>query len=391
VSGRRGSAPGSRRARSLALVLAGAGGLTPAPAAAEPTVEHRLETGAEYDTNVLRLEVPDDVQAGLPGAGLVRAGWRTRLAARLGRGDALVGHVVAGGKKFLSSAGADEDVGIVSANLRYDRALTERRSIVSARASYYDAFGPPRAQRNFRNADAELALTLVGPDGHRLSAHLGARRFTYKSDADFDWGGPHAGVGYATTVWRAETDADSASSIDIAVDYRVERRSYAGLAFANGCPAGAEPEPTCLVPTALARADLHHRASAELAYTGDRVYALRYETQVTDSNSVGQSAIRHRLELSLTAELPGEIFATVRGALLYNVFLDSLLIARDVSAQSFVSIDDENRNTFIVHVARDVGPRWTVEAQYALYTNEFATQELDYRRQTFYAGLTLSL
>jgi hypothetical protein len=122
-------------------------------------------------------------------------------------------------------------------------------------------------------------------------------------------------------------------------------------------------------------------------YTGDRIYAGRYELQVLDSNSYGQSLVRHRLELTVTSELAAGVLVTARGVVQYNVFLDAQLVPDDDNAQTFVSIEDENRNALVLHASRELAGGWTAEARYAFYSNEFATEEIRFRRQTGYLGL----
>ena len=138
--------------------------------------------------------------------------------------------------------------------------------------------------------------------------------------------------------------------------------------------------------TNLDRADLHHSLAAELIYTGRRIYSGRYELEVNDSNSYGESLVRHRLKLGFTTELWREIFLTAEGSILFNQYLDPLLLAHDEQARTFLSIDEENRNSLSVHLSRAIGGGFSVEARYAIYSNEFTNQELSFRRQTVYAG-----
>ena len=56
----------------------------------------------------------------------------------------------------------------------------------------------------------------------------------------------------------------------------------------------------------------------------------------------------------------------------FGLSMDPFL-ARDVQTQDFVAID-ENRNGLIVQLSRDLGDVLTIEARYAIYSNEFATK-----------------
>ena len=72
--------------------------------------------------------------------------------------------------------------------------------------------------------------------------------------------------------------------------------------------------------------------------------------------------------------------------MLVNVYLDPLLLARDEQATTFVSIEDENRNSLSLHLSRPVGEHWSAEVRYAIYSNEFTNDELSFLRQTAYLG-----
>jgi hypothetical protein len=379
---------------TLAVVVAAAlVGANPALAGADGA-EVTLEAGSEYDSNVHHTEVVDATTDPVVASPLVRFGGRLRRAWRSGQNRRAALAAVVAAKLFAEAEGGSENVTALALDGTYDVGLPARRAVVTARGSYYDAFGVdalgegPNTARTFAVADGGGALTLAGPGSHRVSAHGGWRHFRYKPDHDFDWNGPTYGLRYATALWRDEADGEAdATSVDVVASYRLERRGFQGGAFDNGCAEGTPVEPACFVPTGLSRIDLLHAAAAEITYTGDRMYSGRYEVQVNDSNSFGQSLVRHRFELTLTSELPAEIFATAKLIIQYNTFLDELLLARDVSALTFVSIEDENRNALVLHAARDVTATWTVEARYALFTNEFATEEVKFRRQTGYLGL----
>lgn len=354
-----------------------------------------LEGGSEFDTNIHRLELGEEAMDEVVASPLMRGGARLRLSYKPKKGQQLRMTGFGGAKLFTTEDGQSENVAIVSLTGHYGRALRSRSMVLGVRGNYYDAFGYEpfgagglvNEGRNFSLGNIEATATVVGPRQHRLTMHAGYQSFTYKPDEDFDWSGDHYGLQYQTTFWRGDPDEDlDAASVDVSVGYRLSRRGYRGRAFTNVCGADEMPEPRCFLPTDFDRADMHHAAGAELVYTGDRIYSARYEVQISDSNSYGQSLVRQRFEVGLTTETWAEIFLTARAAVQFNTFLDPLLLARNVQAQTFVTIDDENRNSLSLHLARDVGKDWSVEARYALFTNEFATQELSFRRQVFYLG-----
>lgn len=357
----------------------------------QPELALAIEAGTEYDSNPLRLELVGDGDAGVDGSPLFRLGARGRLSWRPSSSSRLALQTFAGAKWFTEDPARDENVVIAQVNARYDLALPSRRALVGVRFDNYQADGFDLGgggidTRTFSSRDPALSVTLIGPGAHRFTGHAGVRWFRYNPDADFDWFGDHYGVDYSTNLW-SDDDAVEPTSLGVRAGYRLERRDYRGRAFANGCGPDPEPEPGCFVPTARGRDDLYHAAYAEVSFAGERIYAARYELQVADSNSFGQSLVRHKWELSVTSELPWGLFATARGFIRYNVFLDPLLLARDVQNQTFISIEDENRNGLVVHVARDFADSWTAEVRYSLYSNEFASRDVSFRRQTAYGGL----
>lgn len=366
-----------------------------APALARPAVwTLKLEGGTEYDTNIHRLEIPEDEPREVDEAPVMRSGARFASSWRHADDRRVVLTGFGGAKLFLSEDGQNENVVVAAGDARYEWALPSRQSVVGVRASYYEAFDYqplsdlPPAGRNFATYAGEAFLTLSGPGAHRITGYAGYRDFEYKPQPDFDWDGDHYGLRYRTSSWRGDPDSDpDAAPVEMVVDYHLERRNYAGLAYTDTCGEEGDDDPRCFVPTDLSRVDMQHSVSAEVVYTGQRIYSGRYELEVNDSNSHGQAWVRQRLELGLTAELGWQLYATIKATVQLNTFLDPLLLAPDVQAQSFITIEDENRNSLIAHLARDVAERWTAEARYALYTNEFATQALSFRRQTVYLGL----
>lgn len=365
---------------------------------AETTQSLRLEAGAEYDSNIHRFEVGEEMGVPIEAAPLGRIGARYRLQGRLGGANSVRLHAFAGAKFYGTESGQSENVTIAQADLGYSHTLRSRSAVLGAQGSFYDAShvnpfdaAPTVVPRTFSTAGVEGLVTLFGPGRHRLTASAGLRTFTYDPRPEFDWSGEHYGLVYRTTLWRGDPDSDlDASSIELTAGYRLERRGYRGSAFTKTCPDQEDPElQHCLPgPTALGRSDLLHAAHAEALYAGERIYSARYEIQANDSNSYGQSLVRQRLELKVTTELfSSGVYLTATGTVLLNLFLDPLLLAPDVASQTFISIEDENRNALAVHLARDLAERLSVEARYAIYSSEFATRERRFRRQIAYLGL----
>lgn len=354
-----------------------------------------LEGGSEYDSNLHRVEVLDGEVAGVDQGTLMRSGARYQQVYRPAKGQRLVLDLRGALKLFAVPEGQSENLAVVFLDGLYDRQLGSSKAVIGLRGSYYDAidirpFGDgerPVVGRSFRSSEAGASLSLPGGGAHRLSMQAGLRDFVYKPDDDFSWRGQELGLHYGALFWIGDPDQDEeAASVELRAVYRAGIRNYQGPAFRNTCGADEMAAPECFVPTEESRADLHHAAIVEAVYTGRRIYSLLYGADVIDSNSYGQASLRQRVELAITTAIPAKIYLTGRAIVRINTFLDPLLLARDVQSQSFVSIEDENRNSLSLHLARDFGKRWGLEARLAMYSNEFATEELSFRRQTAYFG-----
>lgn len=382
--------------RLLALALAS---FAAAPAWGQTAFEGKVGAGAEVDTNIHRVEVVPGDEGSVVTAPLARAGASGELGWR--RGDVAALIKAAGvAKVFFSDSGQAENVAVLAVDARGSRAVGDQGARLGLRGVYYNAaaLSPLDSEnenvlgRNFVTAAGEITCAVPGPARHRVLAAAGYRDFVYKPNDEFSWRGEHLRLTYANDFWLGDPDTEQASAIELSVGYAISRRRYRGPAFADGCMPGAEIEPECFIATGNPRRDLHHAVSIEGSYTGTRIYSARYQLQITDSNSFGQSLVRQRVDLSVTSEIPRTgVFATLQLAVLFNHFLDPLLLARDVEAQTFVSIDEENRNAVIAHATRDLFGAWAVEARYAFFTNEFATDERRFRRQTIYGGLVYTL
>lgn len=349
--------------------------------------EGRVEAGAEWDSNVHRVEVDPMGTVEAVAAPLGRAGFRLDGTGRRGSwGRWAVG--AQGLVRTVLSDEGGEDVGVAGADGRWDRAIGQRRAQLGARASYYDVIGlgPGTGARTFALAAADGVLVLGGDDGARFAVSAGGRDFRYKPDADFDWRGVALGARATTTVWSRGDD----TTLDLSVGYQLERRGFEGLAFTNGCAPSDPVTPMCFVPTSEARADLHHALAAELTFTGNVVASVGYTLAVNDSSSYGQSLARHRLAASVTAELPWRVYGTAGLALQVDQYLDPLVLARDVTSQTFTSIDDENRSEVSLRLSRAVRAGFAAELRVATYADSLSDDDLRFRRTVVYTGLTWS-
>ncbi len=344
-----------------------------------------LEAGGEADSNVRRVEVGPDTTEQPIAAGLFRLGGRAA-----GRGTTRYGSWIVDGLGLLRAVAAPADtgesIGVVAGDARWDVAIPHRAAHAFVRGDLYDvlSLGDVESTRAFESRGAEAGVVIADGD-RKVTVAGGARDVTYKPDHDFDWTGPSLGVRVDAPLWRAA--GDEPRSLDLAADYRFERRSFAGLAYADGCAPGAAPDPMCYVPTTAKRAALYHRALVRVTYTGERVFSAGYELVVDDSTSYGQSVIRHRALASATSELGARVIATASAILELDQYPAPLLVARGVNGMSFSSIDDDNRNMISILVGRPIAGEWTVEARWAYWANAFSSDAYSFRRQLVYVGI----
>lgn len=375
-----------RRAFVVALTLASSCAHAHAHAQGNDAlrVTGAVEAGVEGDSNAHRAYSEQPLLGTTPAA-VARAALRAKATFRPMRSRSWELSALVAGKHFAGAPGvADEDVLVVGADARFVQSLGERPAALALHLSLYDALERDDGdgeEHDFRTGDATASLTLLregAPDRATLS--VGYRAFRYKPDGDYDFGGEHLGLAVA----RRWPLGDLGPVVALGLDYTASRRGYAGEAWENRCPADAMVEPACLFRAGVARGDLLHVAAASLGWSGDRLVDLRYELSLDDSTSFGQSFLRHRVELGLTTDLLLRLVLTARLTVQLTQFLDPVLFARDVGV---FTIEDENRNSLLLHLARDLGERVALEARLALHANELATDELGYRRITAYAGV----
>src|SRR5690606_341346 len=107
----------------------------------------------------------------------------------------------------------------------------------------------------------------------------------------------------------------------------------------------------------------------EVTWIGGVVAAIGYQLTVIDSNSYGQSLVRHRTTVSATRSLPLGLYATLLGTLQIDQYLDGLVLQTDLQRSEFTSLDDENRSSLQLRLGRPVSAAWSLEARAAIWRN----------------------
>ena len=365
-----------------------------------------LSLGPEYDSNANRAETVADAQTSpdtptgsflLRTQGTLRMNWRTSS-------NSLRLYATAAGKIFFNPAVFDQDTFVLSLGGE-DRVRVARFLHLAVVADYYDAWqlqvAPYRA-RDFRSGTVLGRLYFLDPLGE-VALSGGYRGFQYKPDPYFDF---QAGQVTAYAVARLVFGANDDHELDVAATYHMERRWFAGVVenFADpqnppGTPPPVPPLPPCaygypiaqrcLIAGTDSRRDWFHEAGLELTYVGPLLVAVGYGLQINLSNSFGQSLLRHIVTLKISYRFPWSLYATLKAQLYASTFLDPVLLDQRFNAQTFVSIDDENRNNVIVDLERPIGDTGlAVNARYSIFTNEISPSPVSFLRQVVYLGLT---
>ncbi|MDB4962945.1 MAG: hypothetical protein JWP01_2944 [Myxococcales bacterium] len=351
-----------------------------------------IEGGGEADTNVQRVETGPGLTTHRVDAGVMRLGAKVdRRAKLLGGAYAVVAGFLS--RIVANTEASTENVSLLTAELRYLRPIEDRPVSLGLGAIVADAqpITDEIGARTFRNLGADALLVLDSGQGEQASKHLtigvGVRDFTYKENHDFDWSGPIATGRIDLTLWQP---SGGTRSLELAAWLAFEGRYYESTALANACPPGAPPSDSCSAGTSLPRRDRVERIGVELTWTGKVVAAAGYQLTVIDSNSYGQSLIRHKATISATRSLPLALYGTALATLQIDQYPDGLVLKKDTQRSEFTSLDDENRSSLQLRIGRPVSDAWSIEARAAIWRNLGGEMETTFRRASIYAGAVYS-
>lgn len=323
-------------------------------------------------------------------AGLLRLTALGRIAYRVGDRHLLSAAYGGGGKVFLGDEARSADELVQQAAAAW--AVRVARTLISLEGTYYDAF-QRESQRDFRTGGGQVRATF-GLGALSLTGSAGYRGLEYKPFPDYSFHGPSLGV----ELSRAFSLGSGADVVDwnLLGSYTVAARQYRGLAQGTPEPCPGRPEDLCNRWAGTRHQDLNHLLRAEVNYLGNLDATLFYSLEANQSNSHGETFVRHAVGLAFTARLVWSIFATAKGVLQFSRFADPFVVSR-ISTETFISIEDENRSRLAFQLARDVAPGLAVNLRYSLFVNEsLSTAEGEreasmpaFLRHTLFAGLRL--
>jgi hypothetical protein len=370
-----------------------------------------LTVGPEWDSNANRAEVlvGDVSPADPPQASfLLRTtaqGWLSWVS----RINLLRASLNVGGKVFFDPAVQDQDVFVMAFSVE-DRVRVARPVHLGISADYYDAYQAPVApyrHRDFRNGSVQARVFLVSRIGEVVFTG-GFRGFEYKPNAAFDFNAGQFGI---NAIARLRLGPSGDHELDFASSYHFEQRFFDSVVQTlnetyhpnpppppmNGMPSDPQPcslgkpiQTYCLVDGTDARNDWLHEMGVEATYVGALLVSFGYAAQLNTSNSFGQSLYRHIFTLKLAYRLPWNLYAAAKAQLYVTKYLDPVLLDPGVNSQTFVTIDDENRNALILDLERPIGTTGlAIDARYSWFTNELSSQsKVSFQRHVVYLGLT---
>ncbi len=359
----------------------------------------RLAAGSEWDTNARRAIQGADAEGdnvAFPLAsrpfdvvsdGLVRVVVDSAGALQFGANHGLRGHYVLGAKRFFTESTEDllvQEIGLAS----------QHRWSKSFQLGLNGTYKGSRIRSGLRDYDV-----LTGGVGGtvRLAKHwrvdLQARltRFLFAAETRFNYWGPRGSLGLSFRPRRG---------FSFSLRGGATSRLYDGRALvegvfvdATGTPVGgAETILTfCENPEAVRqqgyvcepagrRRDVEFTGSAGISYRGAFLVSAQYLLRLQRSNSDFENIDRHRLELTATFVLPGQITMNILGSLQFNQGVS-------ITDQKFLADSDENQNSVNVGLQRPLTDAMYLEARYSLFTNQFSAADVTFFRHTIYAGL----
>jgi hypothetical protein len=281
------------------------------------------------------------------------------------------------GKRFFDQAARGDDVFVAQAGANGTFRVAGR-TILGLAGGYYDAFQRgPVDRRDFRSLAPALRIEQGFARAAQLTLGGGYRWFTFKSDGNFSFAGPTAFVTarqmFPGNLERGEADWEWTAGASL------EWRSFEELACTSADCAAQPASP----PHRLDRFWVTH---VELTRTTAFLLAAGAALHVNQSNSYGEGLVRGVFHARAVVPLPWALSLSSRADLVATHYWNSLFLAQAVqdpnAGAPLVSVEDENRSTLRIELARPLGQGFEIGARYVLYTSFPSSGSVDYRRQT---------
>jgi len=325
-----------------------------------------IRTGAEYDTNVHRTGLERSVGDVLTRYFAVLEG--ELPAAEEGRLALDLRH---GGKLFAREHASDTL--LTEARLEYRHRLG-RHAYAMFAANTKDRLerrrgGADVPHQDYNRGGGEFGVGVgLGPVEGFLTG--GWRYFAFRPNPASSNHGPQGTLGVSV---------DLDERLRARAQYTVAHRIFRAIRFVRREGEGGDPVVRRDQSGAL-RNDRLHIGRIGSSFRGAFIVSLHYQLLRNDSNSYGQELTRHGIELRGTAPLPWQLYLSGELQVQRTNYGDPLFLSADLE------VDEENRNSAVVSLARVFGEHWEMEAQYRLFIEELGASS-DYRRQTASLGV----
>ncbi len=332
--------------------------------AAELDGRVRLSTGAGVDTNARR----DYSQLGAVSDGMLSLTGAAEGRVQFERAQ-LSGTYDGGLRRFLLYP--TEDVLIQAAEGEASMALG-RVFGMGVQGRGRDRRG---GQRDYTDLSGSVFFDFVPDSALSLRAFAGGHRFVY---------------------WPVFGYSFSATEVGGSARYRIDKR-HSLLAFgelgmrrysSEARPAPSLPDDSSSQPISLGRRlDTAFQVGGGWAWRGPFTVSLSYAYLDQDSNSFGETSRRHRLSGSAGFRLPWKIYLFTQVTGQFTDFPDGVFLSPDAPEVNLAE-DSENHNAVSVRLVRPVSKDLDVELRIARYWSQLRENELDYRREVGWIGLT---
>lgn len=310
----------------------------------------RLAAGTEWDTNARRA-IGTSLSP-VVGDGVARLVAELESQFQIERDHLVELGYLLGAKRFFTQSTEDLLIHNLTASTQHQLS----RTFTATTLGWLRASRMRSGARDYSLAVAAATLQLHLFDSVTIAALGDWTSFAFPPDRSLSYKGPTAG---GDVAWRVLDD--------FVVGGRMQ---YTWRDFRGVVIGGTE-----------GRNDTELLLTARASYQGLIRATLDYTWRKQRSNSQFEDVDRHRITVVASIPLVDGFAANVSATLQINVgtaISDPLLLAED----------DENQNSVVVGLSRNLSDALSAEVRYALFANRFSTVDASFLRQTFYAGLS---
>ena len=333
----------------------------------------RISAGGEWDTNATRtIEAGEAVSDGL-----VRLIADTRVRFFPAAGHQIAAGYLLGAKRFFRAG--SEDLLVHNLNLSSVHAITPWLLASLSGAGKMSRIRNSTRDYNLGYGEASL---IVRPLAELDSeAHGGINGFTFPAESNYDYFGPRTGGSVSYRPLRG---------LSISGGFDWVWRRYDGNALVIGTARDGsgnrltfcteEDMATIICTPPGRRRDTEAQVSLSAIYRGTFLVGGGYLLRLQRSNSDLEEVDRHRISAFATVALPFDFTLNILAALQINNGVS-------ITDTLFLAEDDENQNSVQAGISYRIAGDLVAELRYALFANQFATNDVSFFRQTVYLGL----